>query len=116
MENQDRIWDAMTNSALLTVIGRFIKEIRIDQNKTQQQVAEAAGLNRSTLVQIERGAGGTVLSIIQIMRAIDQLQIFNIFQISAQISPIELAKIQQGKRQRASERKVMGKSRPKSDW
>jgi DNA-binding XRE family transcriptional regulator len=29
----------------------------LQQNKTQQHVAIAAGINRSTMVQIEKGAG-----------------------------------------------------------
>ena len=116
MEYKNIFWPAMSDTALLAVIGSFIKETRINQNKTQQQVAEAAGINRSTLVQIERGGGGTLRSFIQIMRAIDQLQMFNMFEISQQISPIELAKLQQSKRQRASKQKVIGKIKPKSDW
>jgi transcriptional regulator with XRE-family HTH domain len=107
---------AMSDTALLAVIGRFIKGTRINQNRSQQQVAEAAGINRSTLAQIERGRGGTLLSFLQVMRAIDQLQMFNTFEISEPFSPIELAKLQRSKRQRASKQKAIGKSRPKSDW
>lgn len=106
----------MSDTALLAILGNFIKRTRINQNKTQQQVAEAAGINRSTLVKIERGGGGTLLSFVQILRAIDQLQIFDRFEISHQISPIELAKLQHSERQRASKQKIIGKIRPKSDW
>lgn len=64
-----KYWHAMSDPAILEVMGNFIQQTRLQQNKTQQQVATAAGINRSTLVQIEKGGGGTLLSFIQILRA-----------------------------------------------
>ncbi|MFN5546581.1 MAG: helix-turn-helix transcriptional regulator, partial [Bacteroidota bacterium] len=60
----------MSDPAMLERLGEFVKQTRLQQNKTQQQVATAAGINRSTMVQIEKGAGGTLLSFIQILRAL----------------------------------------------
>jgi len=60
-------WYAMSDPAILEVLGNFIKQTRLQQNKTQQQVAEAAGINRSTMGQVENGGGDTLLSFIQIL-------------------------------------------------
>lgn len=94
--------NSISDKAVLELIGTYLKETRLRQNKTQQELAEAAGINRSTLVQIESGGGGGLLTFVQIMRALDQLAVFKNFEISEQISPLLLAKLQRNKRQRAS--------------
>jgi transcriptional regulator with XRE-family HTH domain len=91
-----------TDNAFLAQIGNFIKEMRISQNKTQQQIANACGINRSTYIQIENGKGSSMLHFVQVLRALNVLHLLNIFETQTQISPIALAKIQQKKRQRAS--------------
>lgn len=106
MENSNTSIVAMSDKALLQLLGNYIKESRIRQNKTQQEVAVTAGINRSTLVQIEGGGGGHMLTFIQILRAIDQLYILKSFEIENQISPVALAKLQLAKRQRASQTKT----------
>jgi transcriptional regulator with XRE-family HTH domain len=107
---------AMSDPAILQVLGDFIQQTRLKQNKTQQQVAAAAGVNRSTIVQIENGGGGTLLSFIQILRSLDQLHLFQNFEISQQFSPLQLAKVEQQKRQRASNKKQPENNKSKSDW
>lgn len=115
MEKGIKIWHAMSDPALLGTLGTFIQQTRLQQNKTQQQIATAAGINRSTIVQIEHGGGGTILSFLQIMRALGQLQMFQHFEIkAAQLSPLQLAKMDQKKRQRARRTKEIEK--PTLDW
>ena len=116
MEKSIKYWHAMSDPALLEQLGEFVKQTRLQKNKTQQQVATAAGINRSTMVQIEKGAGGTLLSFIQILRALEQLQVFEHFEIKQQFSPLQLAKLEQNKRQRASTKKDSQNKKPKSDW
>lgn len=116
MEKATNYWYALSDPAILNVLGNFIQQTRLQQNKTQQQVAAAAGLNRSTIVQIENGGGGTLLSFIQILRALEQLQFFQNFEVSQQLSPLQLAKIDQKKRQRASAKKDDSIEKPKSNW
>jgi transcriptional regulator with XRE-family HTH domain len=114
MENTNINWVAMSDKAIVEAIGAFLKHKRLNQNKTQAQIAEDAGLNRWTLSQIENGEAISMTSFIQILRALDQLNLLDIFKIETQISPIELAKIEQEKRQRARNKKVDNK--PDSDW
>ena len=116
MEKTIKQWYAMSNPAILEVLGNFIQQTRLQQNKTQQQVAAAAGINRSTIVQVEKGSGGTMLSFIQIIRALEQLPLFQNFEIKQQISPLQLAKMDQKKRQRASNKNPKKTEKPKSDW
>jgi transcriptional regulator with XRE-family HTH domain len=114
-ENADTSLYAMSDRAIMVTLGLFLKETRLAQNKTQSEVAAAAGLVRSTLVQIESGKGGTLLSFIQIMRILGQLHLFQHFQVNKQISPLELAKLEQAQRQRASH-KHNNNQETQSDW
>ncbi|MES2478245.1 MAG: helix-turn-helix transcriptional regulator [Bacteroidota bacterium] len=102
MEKSNINLRAMSDKALLTMLGNFIKEQRIRQNKTQEEVAEAAGINRTTLIKMENGSSANMLSFVQVLRAIDHLELLVNFEIKEQISPLLLAKIEQSKRQRAS--------------
>ena len=115
MENAHINWYAMSDKALLAILGEFLKENRLQQNKTQLQVAEASGIARSTLVQLENGGRGSLLSFIAVMRTLEQLHLLSNFQVKRQISPLELAKLEQAKRQRAS-RKKNNNQKNESTW
>jgi transcriptional regulator with XRE-family HTH domain len=91
-----------TDTGILIQVGIFVKEMRISQNKTQQQIADACGINRSTYIQIENGKGSSMLHFLQVLRALNALHLLHTFETQTQISPIALAKMQQKKRQRAS--------------
>lgn len=114
MEKTSTDWVAMSDRAIITAIGSYVKEKRLSINKTQAKVAEKAGINRSTLVKIENGESVTLISLIQILRALDLLYILQVFKIEKIISPIELAKIERKKRQRARGKKENKK--PEGDW
>ncbi len=101
MEKNSIKWNTTSDNAVLGVIGNFIQHTRLQQNKTQQQTAEAAGINRSTLRDIEKGNGGTLLTLVQILRVLDQLPALRNFEVEEQISPLLLAKLELNKRKRA---------------
>jgi len=105
-----------TDKAILIELGDFVKATRLEQNKTQQQLADLAGVNRSTIVQIENGSGVTMLSFIQVLRALEQLDLFGSFQIKPVISPLLLAKQEIQKRKRATRKSQPISNKPKSDW
>ena len=107
-------WVASSDVALAQIIGAFIKHHRLLQNKTQEEVANAANISRSTLSLLEKGETITVPTLLQILRVLDLLYIMDVFKIEEQISPIELAKMDQQKRQRA--RNNDSDNSKKSDW
>lgn len=92
----------MSNKSIISHIGEYIKQQRLIQNKTQANIAENAGVNRWTMSKIENGEAISLSSLIQILRALNLLAILDIFNLPKQISPLELAKIDKQKRQRAS--------------
>ncbi len=102
MENINTNLILMSDSSIIVSIGDYLKHQRLGQNKTQAQTALDAGVNRSTVSQIEKGEAISLISLIQILRSLNLLDVLNGFKVETQISPIELAKLENKKRQRAS--------------
>lgn len=107
-------WNSMSDQALNTTIGTFVKQHRLNQNKSQEEVAEAANISRSTLSLLERGKTVTLTTLLQILRVLDLLYVMNAFEIGTQISPIKLASLEREKRKRASN--IKGTDKKESDW
>lgn len=105
---------AMSDGAIIKIIGAFIKHHRLAQDRTQQEVADKAGINRTTLSFLENGDIVNISTLIQVLRVLDLLYIMNIFKIQEQVSPLELAKLEQQKRKRASNKKESDE--PESEW
>jgi len=94
-------WLSMSDDALVKKVGTFVKHHRLEQNKTQEILAEAAGISRSTLSLLEKGVAVTLPTLIQVLRVLDQLQVMEAFEIQQSISPLALAKAEREKRKRA---------------
>lgn len=101
MVKSNKNWLAMSDMAIAESIGDFIKHHRLQQNKTQQQIASDAGINRSTLVQLEYGKKINLFTLIRVLRVLNLLYVMDAFQVQEQISPLQLAKAEQRKRKRA---------------
>ena len=91
----------MSDRALASQIGEFVRHHRLEQNKTQESLSNAAGISRSTLSLLERGETVTLATLIQVLRVLDQLQVMEAFVVQKSISPIALAKLEQQERKRA---------------
>lgn len=107
-------WNAMSDKALAEHIGVFIKHHRMEQNKTQDVLANDAGISRSTLSLLERGEAVTLATVIQVLRVLDQLHVMETFSVQEVISPLTLAKIEKDKRKRARGKKEEIKN--ENDW
>lgn len=107
-------WLSMSDNVLSQHIGAFIKHQRMEQNKTQDLVASAAGISRSTLSLLERGESVTLSTLIQVLRVLDQLQVMEVFEVQQNISPMALAKAEKEKRKRA--RNPNPNNSEKSNW
>jgi len=102
-------WLSMSDQALMKTIGSFIQHHRLNQNKSQSDVAEEAGISRSTLSLLERGDKVSLSSLIKVLRILDLLYIMDVFRIKTEISPIEYAKLQKKKRLRAKSKNEQSK-------
>ena len=104
-----------SDNYLLYKIGAFIQYHRKNQNKSQKILAHEAGINRSTLSEFENGKNSNIITLIQILRALNQLSALDSFEIKETISPLALAKLRKKERERIRTKK--NKKKPlKSDW
>lgn len=94
-------WTSMSDQALAAHIGAFVRHHRLEQNRTQDALAHAAGISRSTLSLLERGQTVTLATLIQVLRVLDKLQVMDAFVVEERVSPLALARMQKEKRQRA---------------
>jgi transcriptional regulator with XRE-family HTH domain len=94
-------WASMSDKALTQYIGAFVRHKRMEQNKTQDELASSAGISRSTLSLLERGETVNITTLIQVLRVLDQLQTLSAFEVRETTSPLALARLQKEKRQRA---------------
>jgi transcriptional regulator with XRE-family HTH domain len=61
----------MASTPVLELLGRTVKEIRLEQRMTQQQLADLAGLHRTFIISIEKGRQN--LSAMTLIRLADAL-------------------------------------------
>ena len=84
----------MTNDALLQYLGKQMRQMRLNEQLTQQQLADRAGVARSTVVQIESGKSMRMESVVALLRALNKLEILNNFETQALVSPLLIAQNQ----------------------
>ena len=64
-------WYSLSDLAILREIGRSLRQLRLNRNQSQQKVADAAGIDRATLSQIEHGRPTSLLTFVQLLRTLD---------------------------------------------
>lgn len=84
----------LSDTAILQMIGDFIKKKRMDLNKTQGELSTDAGISRSTLSLLERGEKVNLITLIQVLRVLNELQVLEVFEVRQQIRPLDYIKLQ----------------------
>jgi transcriptional regulator with XRE-family HTH domain len=95
--------------AILEDLGHAIKKYRLARNLTQHELSEKAGLSRSTISDLENGKSINLLSLIQILRSLEELELLNLIFPEEKASPLELLKQKKQERKRASSRHIKPK-------
>ena len=91
MENSYiRNFSVMTDSKIVETICQGIKKIRLDKNLSQDKLSKLSGIDRTTISRLEAGRAANLLTLVQLLRALDRLDLLNIFQIENEISPIRI--------------------------
>jgi putative transcriptional regulator len=103
-----------TASALAEELGERVKQVRLNRDLTQSEVASLAGVARKTVLNAEKGKAQLEI-FIAIMMALDVTDHLALFLPQQQISPVQLAKLQGKKRQRASGQRLDAKE-DKPEW
>jgi len=92
---------SMTDNAIVAELGQRIRARRLRLNRTQQELADAVGLSLNTVKALEKGQS-KLITLVSVLRELNALDELTGFLPAEDISPLQLAKMQGKKRQRAS--------------
>lgn len=96
-------WYSMSDPAIVKELCGILKQVRLQQNITQEQLAEKAGLSRSAISKMETGRSTIeLLTLIQVLRVLQQFHLLDTWKVSANLSPLQMAKLTGKGRVRAS--------------
>jgi len=115
-ENNVTNLNNMSDPAVVKEIGYRLKQMRLKKNITQDELAKTSGLNRATISQLENGRAATLLTLIQVLRAMNKLDLLNILFEEPGISPLEVVKMKKQTRERATRKKITGANGKESEW
>ncbi|HEX9778090.1 MAG TPA: helix-turn-helix transcriptional regulator [Geopsychrobacteraceae bacterium] len=99
----------MADVAIEKEMGRRFRELRLRRNITQEELSERAQISLTRIKSLERGKG-KLETMVAILRELDALDNLDAFLPDPGISPLQIAKMQGKKRQRAS-----GKAKAESE-
>lgn len=105
MSNINNLYE-MSDMAIVRLIGKELQRSRVEKNITQEELGQAAGIDRSFLSQVENGRPSSILTVIQILRALQRLELLVTFIQQPVISPMMVAKMEKEKRIRATRKKL----------
>ncbi len=94
-------FESMTDQSITAEIGRRIEQMRLEQNLTQQQVADEIGLSRVSYRKLVSGAA-KFENIIAVLRALGRLDLVEQFVPETTFSPMQQLKLKGKQRRRAT--------------
>ncbi|MFV5491905.1 helix-turn-helix transcriptional regulator [Acinetobacter sp. ASP199] len=103
---------------IASILGERLKRVRLNLDRTQEEVASKAWVSRRAVMNAEKGEV-TLENLVAIMRALEMTNNLNIFIPAPSISPIQLLKMKGNIRKKASggNKKIKEASQSKpSDW
>lgn len=107
--------NTMSPAAMAAELGERLRQARLNQNITQEQVAEYVGVTRKAVLNAEKGRA-TLEVFVAIMAGLKLTGDLDLFLPVQLISPIQLAKLHGKRRVRASSPTANGTSKESSSW
>lgn len=114
-------WNGLTDTNAVARLGQEIKRMRLERNLSQSDIATHTGLDRSTVQRLEGGRAATLLTVVQVLRALDHLDLLDPWVQERKATPMMLLEqeeaYQRQKRKRAGrQRPPIAPPKPKSKW
>lgn len=88
-------WKVMKDAAVVAQLGKELRRMQLERNQSQAEVAEHAGLDRTTVVKLEAGRAATLQTVVQVLRAMDHLELLDAFHQEPQPTPYMLVETQE---------------------
>lgn len=99
-----RIESVLSDRAIVEELGQRLARYRLNQNLTQQELADEAGTGVNTVYRLEQGQSTQLSNVIRILRALGLVSNFDALVPEPPASPVEQAKLRKQERKRASQR------------
>ena len=96
-----RITNTLTNAEISLEVGERLRGYRLQQNRTLDEVARAAGVSLRTARRAEAGDRPSLTTVVQLLRALGRLESLDAFLPAPTVSPIQMARMGGKVRQRA---------------
>lgn len=93
---------SMSDISILKELGAQIRQMRLNRNISQEKLGNISGLSRKAISDIERNGKGTMMTMVKVLRALEKLEMLNLFSTEVLVSPIQIAKMYGKQRKRAS--------------
>ena len=103
-----------SDEATLKELGSRMAQYRLNQNQTQDALAQEAGVSKRTIHRVEHGRSTQASNLIRILRALRLLENLEALIPEPAVSPIQQVKMHGKKRKRASSKS--DKSDKKLPW
>jgi putative transcriptional regulator len=112
-----KITKQATDQAVLGELGERLASVRLERNFTQMQLAQQAGVSKSTVQRLEAGAVATQLSgFVRVCRVLNLVERFELLIPEPVPSPVARLKSRGKKRRRASAARPGAPSTKKWQW
>lgn len=85
----------LTTSQIEQQLGRRLKRRRLELNLSQEGAALHSGLSRRTITAVEHGQGATLATLIDLLRALDAVDILEDFLPDPGPSPLAMARLRE---------------------
>jgi len=94
-------FDSLTDKSITAEIGRRIEQLRLEQNLTQQHIADEIGFSRVSYRNLINGSG-KFENMVAVLRVLGKLDLVEQFIPETPFSPMEQLKLKGKQRQRAT--------------
>jgi transcriptional regulator with XRE-family HTH domain len=106
-----RITGNENNILILKELGERIKDLRIAENMTQNDLADRSGVSVKTICRIEKGDNLSIMNYLNVLRALGILENLQLIVPEKRVSPEELHE-RGKKRERVSAKQKRQATRP----
>jgi transcriptional regulator with XRE-family HTH domain len=112
MEQHEHI----TDNAALSILGQSIAQHRLEQNRTQAELAREAGVSKRTIERLEGGESIHTINLVRVLRVLGLLANLNELVPTPVPSPLEALRTKEKRRKRASGRSQQATDTEPGSW